>query len=137
MKWGEKVTDIKEMEELYKDGKISRTSLWRGKKRGWIKPTWQQKKITSEATLDEVWKVVAPLQKDFLKIAITIYKQNGLSNDYAVCDDMAHDAMIHVVEKREIEYPLQLAKTYMTHYFKKGRYTTTTTTVANRYEAVL
>ncbi len=50
---------------------------------------------------------------------------------------MAHDAMIHVVEKREVKYPLQLAKTYMLHYFKKGRYTQRTTSYTDFQEAIL
>ena len=32
----EKITDLKKIEELYKSGKISRSTFWRAKKRGYI-----------------------------------------------------------------------------------------------------
>ena len=62
-----RITNIKEIEALYKEGKISRTTLWRAKKRGWIDFGYHTKR-KENVELEEEEK---------LKLYWTIYKIAG------------------------------------------------------------
>ena len=41
----EKITDMERIKALYKEGKISRTTFWRAKKRGYIFDIWTEKTL--------------------------------------------------------------------------------------------
>ena len=113
---------MKKIHELYEEGLISRTTLWRAKKRGWCSPYWQKKEITSNASQEEMMLLVSKLYEDVKKKAIHLYSIYGKREDWGICDDMAHDAIEHIIKKKEIAYPLNVAGTYMKHYLLSGRY---------------
>ena len=117
-----RITNLAEMDKMYQDGVISRTTLWRAKKRGWCSPYWQEKEVTSDATKEEMMLLVSKLYKSIKKKSTYLYSIYGKREDWSVCDDMAHDAIEHIILKKETKYPLHVAGTYMKHYLLSGRY---------------
>lgn len=117
-----RITDIEEIKELYEKGIISSTTYWRARKRGWCSPYWQKKQLTSSATEEEVYRLIENIYESVHKKAIHLYSIYGRRGDWSVCDDMAHDALLHLIEKKEVKYPLIVAGSYMRHYLISGRY---------------
>lgn len=92
-----KITNLKEIDKLYRAGKISRSTWWRGRKRGWIKyeyhkPHTQPRKFSS-AELDRMYrytyKVVAVLFNRFKKD----------SSAEPVLRDIVDDVFLHILER--------------------------------------
>lgn len=115
-----KITNREEVEKLYREGKISSTTLWRFKKRGYIMLGWQKPHKQSTLSVHEVWELVLSLQKAIT--AIAWYQAKAIITEYytkETIDDIVQDTLIHLVERRQSEYHLVVAKTYIIYRLKR------------------
>ena len=121
-----KITDYEQIEALYKEGKISRTTLWRAKKRGWIALAYHSKKKENTELKEQ----------DKLKLYWTIYKIAGKKfNIYSrdsydhttfkqVVGDIAGDVFLDILEyKTDLQTSLKKIGWKVREYLtRKGKY---------------
>ena len=129
-----KITDEKKIEALYREGKISKTTFWRAKKRGWIAIDYHKKNKLSEYRLADFELI--DLYYRFKSFAYGYAYRWGL--DYVVArqyaPDLAGEALVHILEirprdkkeaaRRGFIYIKQLAhkdKRYRRYFFTKEK----------------
>ena len=92
-----KITDINKIDELYRAGKISRSTWWRGRKRGWIKyeyhkPHTQPRKFSS-AELHRMYR------NTYKVVAILFNRFKKDSSAEPVLRDIVDDVFLYILER--------------------------------------
>ena len=95
-----RIFDLQKIEELYRDGKISKSTWWRGKKRGWIdygyhsiQPINKERKITDEEIEKAYWWLGG-----YAWHFASTWGVNYTALQMA--DDLAGDALVYCLEKK-------------------------------------
>ena len=101
----EKITDLKKIEELYKSGKISRSTFWRAKKRGYIIFHYHSKQKLSDYELsqDEKFQLYAYCRAgavNFVNLHLKRFLEYKEMSD--LIEDIAHDIYIEVLERMPV-----------------------------------
>ncbi len=101
----EKITNIKEIEKLYKDGKISRTTYWRAKKRGYIWINFHSPQKLSDYVLSkqeqyDFYNYCAATARNFISEHQKWFLDQQTFNTLA--QDIAADLFLYVIERQPI-----------------------------------
>jgi len=112
-----KITDLNQIKALYKEGKISKASYYRGIKRGWVcvdyhKPHTQPKKLSS-AELDRMYRYVFKV----VAILFNIYKKD--SSAEPILQDIIDDVYLYILERG---YTLEDLRKIKIEYIIKSLY---------------
>ena len=101
----EKITDINKIEELYKNRKISRSTFWRAKKRGYIIINYHSKQKLSDYELseDEKFQLYAYCRASAVNFVTAHMKRIMEYNEMtSLIEDIAHDIYIYILEKQPV-----------------------------------
>jgi hypothetical protein len=113
-----KIYDMKKITKLYKEGKISKASFYRAKKRGWIDYGYHQPRDNgakyTEMEMKEIYRYIYKVALNFYNL----HKKQKYFHDKFIVEDMAHDGFLYVVE-RKISFEDLRKKT---KYIFKGLY---------------
>jgi hypothetical protein len=95
-----KIYDMDKIYTLYKEGKISKASYYRGKKRGWIyyeyhKPRDNGAKYT-QTEMEEIYRYLFKVALNFYNI----HKKQKYFHDRFIVEDMTHDAFLHIIQRK-------------------------------------
>ena len=98
-----RVSSIKEIDTLFKEGKISRTTYWRAKKRGWCEIDYHKRTIPKNADgsflvdIEKLYSFITIKAKQYINAHIEPkYAPNTLS----IVQDVVQEYMLYVVEKQ-------------------------------------
>jgi len=97
-----KITDMNKILELYREGKISRSSYFRAKKRGWVYINYHAPQTRHEEhkySADEILHIQNYLFKIAAKF-FNAYKKRYYENDRCIILDMTNDALVWVLERK-------------------------------------
>lgn len=122
-----KITNINEMEKLFKNSKISKTTLWRGKKRGYLYLNYHKKDIGNEKLIEEKTIALYYYTYKIVGIYLNRYMRTYLDryNFKQIQGDIAGDVFIDLYERKKEEvfkYVNNKAKEYMLRkkaYYRK------------------
>ena len=101
----EKITDLEKIKKLYKSGKISHTTFWRAKKRGYIILNYHsiQKLSNYELNKDEKFKLYTYCRASAVDFVTKHIKK---TLDYKemtdLIDDITHDIYLYILERNPI-----------------------------------
>ncbi len=99
----EKITDINKIEELYKSRRISRSTFWRAKKRGYIILNYRdvQKISDNKLNKEELLKLY-----NIIRAKVVKFVTNNLRVLLEYCemtmliDDISHDLYVYILERQ-------------------------------------
>lgn len=109
------IKDRKTIETLYKEGKISRTTYWRARERGWIKYKWQN----PHSEVEPNWEFYdEDIQETLVAIAkwyLSMYELPQVDHR-----DMVQDVLLYLYEKgysenRSKGWVISNAKSWIRH----------------------
>lgn len=106
----EKITNMEEMEKLYIDGRISKTTLWRGKKRGWIKVDYHKPHHPEHQDTTVSWNDILDNYDNIRNIVANEIRLKGIGFD--MLDDITNDCLIYLYERQQSKYVLKVAKSF-------------------------
>ena len=107
------IKDIEKMEQLFKEGKISKTSLWRGKKRGWVKVDYHKPHHPEHQDGVVTWGDLMDYYDPIRNIAAKGLKRKELYHRFDLIDDITHDCLIYLYERQQRYYILKVAKSFV------------------------
>jgi hypothetical protein len=95
-----KVTDEREAKELFERGKISKTSYWRFKKRGWVMVDYHTpSNLGNKLNDDEKVELYKYIFYIALNYSNTYLKKEFFSNLKDIAGDITHDVWIMLLER--------------------------------------
>jgi len=101
----EKITDLKRIEVLYKEGKISRSTFWRAKKRGYIilnyhSPSKLSNNELKQEDKKELYNVIRAKVINFVTLNLRVtLPYNDMTR---LIDDITHDVFLFILERKPV-----------------------------------
>ena len=101
----EKITDLKKIEELYKSGKISRSTFWRARKRRYIIYHFHSKQKLSDYELSEdeksqLYTYCRASAVNFVNLHLKRFLDYKQMSD--LIEDIAHDIYVDILERMPV-----------------------------------
>ena len=99
----EKITDLEKIEALYKEGKISRSTFWRAKKRGYIVLNYHTPSKMSENELsneekNELYSIVRAKVVKFVTLNLRVTLP--YDDMTRLIDDITHDIFVFILNRK-------------------------------------
>jgi len=121
-----RVENLKEIEALYKEGKISKTSYWRAKKRGWCWVDYHKKALNPKNPIIEenIELLLGVAYKNAFRFCRLYLKDGFVDNTETIGADIAQEAIAYVIEvqpKGDIKRLIGIIKNKIKEYATRKR----------------